>query len=152
MAMGWWANSQHCDKRLVQGNTIAAALTAVHFGLMGSPLAMSNQLVNVARFSLCQRYRHASIALLFAALAVIQGLLLANHWSEWMVVTAAVVSSFLLFFTHGFRLRLGLLLCAGLNITLSIHLLSWSGIIYQLVSGGMLIRSLVTPPPQPAIP
>ncbi len=142
MAMGWWANSRQSDQQLLRANSVAALLTALHFGLMGSPLGMSNQLVNAGRFALSQHARHWLLPLGFAALALLQGILLANHWSEWLVVSAAVISSFLLFYAHGWRLRLGLLLCAALNLTLSLYLWSYSGIIYQTVNASMLINSL----------
>ncbi|SHG93635.1 YgjV family protein [Ferrimonas marina] len=150
MLVGWWANAQRDDQRLLRGNLVAAGLTALHLGLLGSPLGMTNQLVNAGRFALAQHWRHWSLALGFAVAALVQGALMASHWSEWCVVAAAVLSSVLLFQVQGRALRWGLLLCNALNLTLSVTLGSLSGILYQCVTMALLLQSLLaTSQPQP---
>ncbi|WP_315900040.1 YgjV family protein [Ferrimonas balearica] len=145
MGIGWWANSQSSDHRLLRGNLVAAGLTAAHLGLLGSPLGMSNQMVNAARFALAGRGGGRVLAPLFAALALAQGWWLASHWSEWCVVAASVISSYLLFHCRGRALRWGLLLCNALNLTLSVTLLSWSGCLYQVVTMALLLHTLLGP-------
>ncbi|GAA5188272.1 YgjV family protein [Ferrimonas gelatinilytica] len=149
MAVGWWAAAQRCDQRLLRGNLLSAVLTAGHLGGLGSSLGMSNQLVNAARFGLAQRVRHRRWAHLFAGVALLQGLALAQRPAEWCVVLGSVLSSYLLFCCRGDLLRWGLVGVNLLNLTLSVTLLSWSGILYQSVTLTLLLRSLLKPRPTP---
>ncbi|GAA4902715.1 hypothetical protein GCM10023333_41040 [Ferrimonas pelagia] len=152
MAVGWWANGRSCDRQLLRGNMLAASLTAIHLGLLGSVLGMTNQWVNAGRFAIAQRTRSWLMAGGFALLSLAQGLAFAQHWSEWCVVFAAMISSALVFRSQGTQLRAGLILCNLLNLTLSITLLSWSGIAYQVMTVLMLTRVLWQQRVQPAVP
>ncbi|QIR16103.1 YgjV family protein [Shewanella aestuarii] len=156
MAIGWWANSQKQDCKFIQGNIIAAVLTAIHLGLLGSFLGMANQLVNVIRFRLCQSLNQADkaqttywlfspliLSATFSTIAVAQGLMWAEHWSEWCAVFAAIIMSISLFFFAGSKLRLAMLTSNLFNLMLSIYLLSWSGIIYQVMSIAILSKGLI---------
>nr|WP_281497810.1 YgjV family protein [Ferrimonas balearica] len=142
MLLGWWANAQRSDSRLLTGNMAAACLTALHLALLGSPLGMAVQLLGAVRFALARRGPAPHLAAIFALLALFQGMLLAQSWAEWCVVLAAMLSSVLVFQVRGPMLRLGLLLCCALNLTLSLTLLSWSGILYQSVAMTLLVRQL----------
>ncbi|MEZ9596082.1 YgjV family protein [Shewanella sp. 10N.261.52.F9] len=149
MAIGWWANAQKNDQQLLSGNVIASGLTAAHLGLLGSSLGMMNQLLNLFRFAcsrhfttLTQRRIHC-LPVLFATAALVQGLTLAEHWSEWCAVASAIVMSFALFYCAGAKLRFAMLFSNMLNLTLSAYLSSWSGIAYQLVTIIILTYSLV---------
>ncbi|WP_299570774.1 YgjV family protein [uncultured Shewanella sp.] len=166
MAIGWWANTQKQDCKFIHGNMIAAILTAIHLGLLGSFLGMANQLVNVIRFRCCQSmnkqdstqmsFSSALLSTLFSRLlsrsimtiafstvAIVQGLLWAEHWSEWCAVAAAVVMSFSLFYFAGSQLRLAMLASNGLNLMLSIYLMSWSGMMYQVMTIMILSQGLI---------
>ena len=151
MAIGWWANSQKQDCKFIHGNMIAAVLTAIHLGLLGSFLGMANQLVNVIRFRCCQSLKKEgtnkpsplTMTLLFSVIAVSQGFMWAEHWSEWCAVIAAVVMSFSLFYFAGSHLRLAMIVSNALNLMLSIYLMSWSGILYQLMTIAILSQGLV---------
>ncbi|MBY6185385.1 YgjV family protein [Marinobacter hydrocarbonoclasticus] len=143
MLLGWWANAQTQDQRLLAGNMAAAGLTALHLALLGSPLGMAAQLLGAARFALARRGPAPWLAAAFALLAMAQGALLAQHWSEWCVVAAAMLSSVLVFQTRGTPLRIGLLVCCLLNLTLSVSLWSWSGMLYQSVTIALLVRQLL---------
>ena len=148
MAIGWWANCQLSDKKLLSGNTVASSFTAIHLGLLGSTLGMMNQLINIGRFASCRTeksrsgWRIALLPFIFSALAVTQGLIWAEHWSEWCAVTAAVMMSYALFHCSSVKLRYAMLLSNVLNLTLSIQLLSWSGIIYQVVTIAVILKGL----------
>ena len=143
MAIGWWANYQKNDQQLLSGNLVASCLTAIHLGLLGSTLGMLNQLLNAVRFATCQKTTCRWILpLLFSSIAVLQGLIWAEHWSEWCAVSSAVLMSFALFHLKGAKLRSAMVISNMLNLTLSIYLLSWSGILYQLVTLVILARSL----------
>lgn len=149
MAIGWWANAQKNDQQLLSGNLIASGLTAAHLGLLGSNLGMVNQLLNLLRFACCRyckklrkRYMFC-LPVLFATFALIQGLTLAQHWSEWAAVTSAILMSFALFYCVGSKLRMAMLFSNLLNLTLSIYLDSWSGIAYQVVTIVILSHSLL---------
>lgn len=148
MAIGWWANAQSCDSKLVSGNLLASSLTAIHLGLLGSTLGMMNQLLNIGRFGSCRSekarsgWRITLLPLLFSTLAVIQGLIWAEHWSEWCAVAAAVLMSYALFYCNALKLRYAMLLSNLLNLMLSVHLLSCSGIIYQLVTVAIIVKGL----------
>ncbi|PMG28496.1 hypothetical protein BCU94_17590 [Shewanella sp. 10N.286.52.C2] len=158
MAIGWWANSQQQDCKFIHGNMIASVLTAIHLGLLGSFLGMANQLVNVIRFRLCQSLNSnnqqnlastawltspLAMSLSFSIIAMTQGFLWAEHWSEWCAVIAAVVMSFSLFFLAGSQLRLAMVASNGLNLMLSIYLMSWSGILYQVMTIAILALGLM---------
>ncbi|WP_254843438.1 YgjV family protein [Shewanella sp. UCD-KL21] len=156
MAIGWWANSQKQDCKFIHGNMIASVLTAIHLGLLGSFLGMANQLVNVIRFRLCQSLKNDDqpklpswlssplfMSVCFSAVAMAQGFLWAEHWSEWCAVIAAVVMSFSLFFLAGSQLRLAMVASNGLNLMLSIYLMSWSGILYQVMTIAILALGLM---------
>ncbi|MCK8045668.1 YgjV family protein [Shewanella sp. 1CM18E] len=140
MAVGWWANAQKNDQHLLSGNLVASGLTAMHLGLLGSNLGLFNQLLNMVRFAICRsrttRAKRSSIylPLVFASLAFLQGLLWANHWAEWCAVASAVLMSFALFYAKGAQLRIAMLISNLLNLALSIYLMSWSGIAYQVVT------------------
>ena len=149
MAIGWWANSQKNDQQLLSGSLIASGLTAIHLGLLGSTLGMLNQLVNAVRFATC---RHSSswdsyfkmiLPVLFSSIAILQGVIWAEHWSEWCTVASAVMMSFALFYSSGTKLRCAILLSNLLNLTLSVYLLSWSGMLYQLVTVAILTHGLL---------
>ncbi|MEZ9197139.1 YgjV family protein [Shewanella sp. 10N.286.54.B9] len=148
MAIGWWANAQSCDAKLVSGNLLASSLTAIHLGLLGSTLGMMNQLLNIGRFGSCRSekarsgWRITLLPLLFSTLAVIQGLIWAEHWSEWCAVAAAVLMSYALFYCSALKLRYAMLLSNLLNLMLSVHLLSWSGIAYQLITIAIILKGL----------
>ncbi|WOT06029.1 YgjV family protein [Shewanella youngdeokensis] len=148
MAIGWWANAQISDQKLLSGNLLAASLTAVHLGLLGSTLGMMTQLLNIGRFATCRSekarsgWRIALLPLLFSTLAIIQGIIWAEHWSEWAAVSAAVIMSYALFHCSLIRLRYAMLVSNILNLTLSVYLLSWSGIIYQLVTIAIILKGL----------
>lgn len=144
MTVGWWANYQDKDQQLLSGNLIASSLTAIHLGLLGSGLGMLNQLLNAARFATCRKWTHSQfLPILFSSTAIIQGVFLAEHWSEWCTVVSAVLMSFALFHLRGTPLRSAMVISNLLNLTLSIHLLSWSGILYQLVTLIILAHSLL---------
>ncbi|MCL1058356.1 YgjV family protein [Shewanella gelidimarina] len=148
MTIGWWANAQLCDRKLLSGNLLASCLTAIHLGLLGSTLGMMNQLLNIGRFSTCRSekarsgWRITLLPLVFSALAVTQGLIWAEHWSEWAAVAAAVLMSYALFYCSSTRLRYAMLLSNLLNLALSVHLHSWSGIAYQLVTIAIILKGL----------
>lgn len=142
MLLGWFANAQRCDNRLIIGNLAAALLTALHLLCLGSPLGCTNQLLSAGRFALARHDRSIAAFLLLCGLALLQGILLANHWSEWCAVIAAVLATYSLFFCRGSALRMGLLLSNGLNLTLSLHLESLSGVIYQVITLCLLMRAL----------
>ncbi|MGS0680538.1 YgjV family protein [Shewanella sp. 125m-7] len=147
MAIGWWANAQKNDQQLFSGNLVAAGLTAAHLGLLGSSLGMFNQLLNVVRFA-TRRYQSGAhcnplLPILFSSIAVLQGFLWAEHWSEWCAVASAIVMSFALFYSNGTKLRSAMLVSNILNLTLSVYLLSWSGMLYQLVSIAILTYNLM---------
>ena len=135
---------------------IAAVLTAVHLGLLGSFLGMANQLVNVVRFRLCQSLNQGEksqtstglssplvLSATFSVVAIAQGVMWAQHWSEWCAVFAAVIMSVSLFFFAGSQLRLAMLVSNLFNLMLSIYLLSWSGIIYQVMTIAILSQGLI---------
>lgn len=151
MAIGWWANSQQQDCKFIHGNMVAAILTAVHLGLLGSFLGMANQLVNVIRFRCCQSLSKDDsinlsplfLTMLFSGVAILQGLMWAEHWSEWCAVMAAVVMSVSLFYFAGSQLRLAMIASNTLNLMLSIYLMSWSGILYQVMTMIILSQGLV---------
>lgn len=149
MAIGWWANAQKSDQQLLSGNLIASGLTAIHLGLLGSNLGLFNQLLNMLRFAICRkrvtRAKRSSIylPLVFASLAFLQGLMWANHWTEWCAVASAVLMSFALFYAKGSELRIAMLMSNLLNLTLSVYLLSWSGIAYQVITIVILSYSLI---------
>ncbi|MBL4913567.1 YgjV family protein [Shewanella schlegeliana] len=144
MAVGWWANSQKNDRQLLSGNLIASSITAIHLGLLGSSLGMFNQLLNAVRFATCQkRSRRGFLPILFSTVAIMQGLIFAEHWSEWCAVTSAVLISFALFYSSGAKLRSAMVISNLLNLTLSVYLCSWSGILYQVVTLLILTRSLM---------
>ena len=143
MAIGWWANYQKNDQQLLSGNLLASCLTAVHLGLLGSTLGMFNQLLNAVRFATCRKSAcRRLLPLLFSSIAVLQGLVWAEHWSEWCAVASAVLMSFALFQLKGDKLRSAMVVSNMLNLTLSVYLLSWSGILYQLVTLVILAHSL----------
>ncbi|WP_258955870.1 YgjV family protein [Shewanella woodyi] len=144
MFLAWWANAQRDDKALLSGNLIASGLTAIHLGLLGSPLGMVNQLLNMGRFFSSRYYRISILAPIFASLAIIQGFLWAEHWSEWCAVLAGVIMSFALIYCQGTQLRLSILVSNICNLTLSLHLHSWSGVIYQIITIGMMTYQLTT--------
>ncbi|ABV88347.1 hypothetical protein Spea_3030 [Shewanella pealeana ATCC 700345] len=149
MAIGWWANYQENDQQLFSGNLIASCLTAIHLGLLGSTLGMFNQVVNAMRFATCRHsssldgYLRNILPLLFSSIAVLQGFVWAEHWSEWCAVASAVLMSFALFHLKGGHLRCAMMISNVLSLTLSIHLLSWSGILYQLVTLVILAHGLL---------
>ncbi|QQX79158.1 YgjV family protein [Shewanella sp. KX20019] len=155
MAIGWWANAQLSDQKLISGNLLASSITAVHLGLLGSTLGMMTQLLNIGRFATCRSekarcgWRITLLPFVFSALAVTQGMIWAEHWSEWAAVTAAVLMSYALFYCSSTRLRYAMLLSNLLNLTLSIHLLSWSGIAYQLVTIAIILKGLPALKQQP---
>ncbi|WP_259649615.1 YgjV family protein [Shewanella sp. MBTL60-007] len=144
MAVGWWANSQKNDRQLLSGNLIASSLTAVHLGLLGSSLGMFNQLLNLLRFATCRTRSHQrGLPALFSSIALLQGWIFAEHWSEWCAVASAVLMSFALFYSSGTKLRSAMMISNLLNLTLSVYLSSWSGIVYQVVTLLILTRSLM---------
>nr|WP_283104681.1 YgjV family protein [Shewanella olleyana] len=151
MAIGWWANTQKQDCKFIHGNMMAAILTAIHLGLLGSFLGMANQLVNVIRFRCCQSLNKQNsktlspiaMTILFSAVAITQGFMWAEHWSEWCAVAAAVIMSFSLFYFAGSQLRLAMVVSNALNLMLSIYLMSWSGIIYQVMTIMILSQGLI---------
>ncbi|MBY5920531.1 YgjV family protein [Ferrimonas balearica] len=143
MLMGWWASAQQQDSRLLTGNLAAACATALHLALLGSPLGMATQMLSALRFGLARRGPSVRLALIFALGAALQGLLLAQHWSEWCAVAAAMLSSLLLFTVQGERLRWGLLICSGLNLIFALSLGSLSGMLYHTVAIGLLSRQLI---------
>lgn len=159
MFIGWWANGQKQDCKFIHGNMIASVLTAIHLGLLGSFLGMANQLVNVIRFRLCQSLNSDKdanssqlnawltspwvMSLIFSTVALSQGLLWAEHWSEWCAVLAAITMSFSLFFLAGSQLRLAMIASNLLNLMLSIYLMSWSGILYQVMTMAILAQGLI---------
>ncbi|ABZ77665.1 conserved hypothetical protein [Shewanella halifaxensis HAW-EB4] len=149
MAIGWWANAQKNDQQLLSGNLMASCLTAIHLGLLGSTLGMLNQLVNAVRFATCRHsssrdgYFRSILPVLFSSIAILQGIIWAEHWSEWCTVASAVLMSFALFYSSGAKLRCAMLVSNMLNLTLSVYLLSWSGMLYQLVTVAILAHSLL---------
>ena len=134
MFLAWWANAQKNDQKLLSGNVVAAGLTSLHLGLLGSPLGMANQLLNMGRFCAGRYCRRAILAPIFASLAILLGWFWAQHWSEWCAVFAAVIMSFALIHTSGIRLRWAMLVSNACNLSLSLHLNSWSGVIYQVIT------------------
>ncbi|ARD22397.1 hypothetical protein SJ2017_2099 [Shewanella japonica] len=150
MAIGWWANSQKQDCKFIHGNMLASILTAIHLGLLGSFLGIANQLVNVVRFRCCQQLGHTTkselvplmMSVTFSTVAILQGVMWAEHWSEWCAVFAAVVMSISLFYCKGMALRAAMLVSNALNLMLSIYLMSWSGILYQVMTITILAQSV----------
>ncbi|MFT5235448.1 MAG: hypothetical protein ACI8SK_000403 [Shewanella sp.] len=134
MFIAWWANAQKNDQKLLSGNIVAAALTSLHLGLLGSTLGMANQLLNMGRFYSGRCCRLPILAPIFASLAIALGWFWAQHWSEWCAVFAAVIMSFALIHTSGVKLRLAMLVSNACNLSLSVHLNSWSGVIYQVIT------------------
>lgn len=131
------------------GNMAASTLTAIHLAMMGSPLGMANQLLNLLRFTAgqsqwCKQASRAHLfALSFSAIAIIQGLFFALHWSEWCAVASGVIMSFSLLYLTGTQLKIALVVTNALNLCLSYYLMSWSGIIYQVVTIGVLSYGLL---------
>lgn len=154
MFIGWWACAQKNQSRFLSGNILASATTAVHFALMGSPLGMANQLLNMGRFS-CGQFAQCKqgitailLAIIFCSIAIAQGIWLAEHWSEWCAVLAGVVMSLSLIFLSGTQLKVAFITSNCLNLMLSCYLLSWSGMLYQVVtiiilSYGLINESLI---------
>ncbi|WP_299803635.1 YgjV family protein [uncultured Shewanella sp.] len=143
MTIGWWANYQKNDQQLLSGNLLASGLTAIHLGLLGSTLGMFNQLLNAVRFATCRKSAcRMLLPLVFSSIAVLQGLVWAEHWSEWCAIASAVLMSFALFHLKGAQLRSAMMISNMLNLTLSVYLSSWSGILYQLVTLVILAQSL----------
>ncbi|MEC4726404.1 YgjV family protein [Shewanella sp. D64] len=134
MFIAWWANAQKKDQKLLTGNIVAASLTSIHLGLLGSTLGMANQLLNMGRFYSGRCCRLPILAPIFASLAILLGWFWAQHWSEWCAVFAAVIMSFALIHTSGIQLRLAMLVSNICNLSLSLHLNSWSGILYQVIT------------------
>ncbi|MBR9726579.1 YgjV family protein [Shewanella intestini] len=152
MFVGWQACSAKSTQCFLAKNMFAAGLTAVHLGLMGSPAGMANQLLNVARFSSGQLrvskrgYMPHILAIGFSLLALIQGIMWANHWSEWCAIASAVVMSFSIIFLHGNQLKATFIVTNMLNLSLSIHLMSWSGMLYQVITITLLVKAIVYQP------
>ncbi|WP_394129646.1 YgjV family protein [Shewanella maritima] len=149
MFVGWWASAQKQQRAFMSGNMAASTLTAVHFAMMGSPLGMANQLLNLLRFtagqnSWCKQASRAHVfALLFSAVAIAQGLFFAVHWAEWCAVASGVIMSFSLLYLTGNQLKIAFVITNALNLCLSYYLMSWSGLIYQIVTIGILSYGLL---------
>ncbi|WP_163937258.1 YgjV family protein [Paraferrimonas sp. SM1919] len=142
LALGLWASKQTSDSKLLQGNLAASFITAIHFGLLGSLVAMLNQLLNLGRFSLCQSYKHKLLAWIFSAGAMLIGWHFCQYYYEWLAVIASVILSFGLFYANGTALRKLMLIAALVNLCLAIFLNSYSGMLYQLLSSYLLASQI----------
>ncbi|WP_242620322.1 YgjV family protein [Shewanella maritima] len=148
MIFGWRACTQNSHSGFMRNNMLASLLTAIHLGLMGSMAGMANQLINMGRFTAGQSRRCRTgarpliLATGFSLIALLQGILWAQHWSEWCAVGAGVFSSFAVLYLAQNKLKLAFVLTNLMNLSLSLYLLSWSGMIYQVVAIGLLLKQI----------
>ncbi len=107
--LGVSAFLQKSDRRLRTLNASESLAYAVHFTLLGNPSAAACSLLSSARSFLSLKTRSPLLAAFFIAMNVILGFVLAKCGAGWIPVIGSCFATVAIFFMHGVRMRMMLL-------------------------------------------
>jgi hypothetical protein len=98
--------AQTDDRRFKIYMALECAAYVLHFALLLQPVAAATTAVSLARSIAALKARTPAVGLFFIALSLGLGVWLHSGWVSWLPVAASCLGTTALFFLHGLRMRL----------------------------------------------
>lgn len=141
--LGVAAFLQKSDVRLKLLNAAETIAYTVHFAMLGNPAASVSSFISCGRSLLAIRYRSVGLAVVFVALNVAVGSLVATTWTSWLPVAGSSLSTLAVFLLQGVRMRLTILVATLLWLANNILSGSIGGTVLELVIALANISTIV---------
>ncbi|MGQ8367152.1 YgjV family protein [Glaciecola sp. 1036] len=123
---------QHDDKKLKVTMLVMNLNHALHFILLGATVSCLSALLSALRTGLSIYIRSAWLAWIFIFIAVISGVVMADHWFELFAILGVCIGTYALFCLHGIKMRIAFLLGAFCWLTNNILVGSIGGTLLEL--------------------
>ena len=98
------------DRRFKIFMALECAAYIGHFALLGHPTAVASTAVSLARSVASLKWRTPAVGIFFVVLSLAFGITLGSGWLSWLPIAASCIGTTALFFLHGLRMRVLMLL------------------------------------------
>lgn len=131
LVLGVSAFLQKSDRRLMALNSAQSLAYAVHYFLMGNLPACGSSLFSSIRSAAAIRTHSARLALALVLLNLGMGAYIARGLLGWLPVAGSCIATVAMFTLYGIRLRLVLLCCTAMWLTMNVATGSIGGTVLE---------------------